>query len=59
MIVYTTYECKKCGHEIEVEVEIGEDDGNLDEFCPECNQPTPSPPHGAGSAQPFLIRPTP
>ena len=40
MIIHTTYECRKCGYEIEVEVEVNEDDGDLPDACPECGHPT-------------------
>lgn len=39
MIVHTSYECRKCGCEIEVEVEINEGD-DLPPECPECGHPT-------------------
>ena len=39
MIIYTHYECRRCGYEIEVEVEINEGD-DLPENCPECGCPT-------------------
>jgi uncharacterized Zn finger protein len=40
MFITTYHECKKCGHEIEVEIEVNETDGDLPETCPECGHPT-------------------
>lgn len=37
MFAHTYHECPHCGHEIEVEIEINEDDGDLPLNCPECS----------------------
>lgn len=39
MYAYTYHECPHCGHEIEVEIEINETDGDLPDECPECGKP--------------------
>jgi DNA replicative helicase MCM subunit Mcm2 (Cdc46/Mcm family) len=38
------YTCRKCDHEIEVDVTIGEED-DLPETCPECNAVIPDKAH--------------
>lgn len=38
MFAYSYHECRHCGHEIEVEVEINETDGDLPDNCPECGK---------------------
>ena len=49
MFAYTYHECRHCGHEIEVEVEINETDGDLPDDCPECGKPLQGGDHTANA----------
>ena len=39
MFITAYHECPHCGHEIEVEIDINETDGDLPDNCPECGKP--------------------